>query len=742
MSAQDWRPSFTSPCKPNLLPKISGHTNSGPSPSLPRLTTLGPPQTPPLLCKESDMAGLPLPLPPRLRDNVPSSIYSTNTPRTVSPASSRSRRSSSCSQRSTPASSVTSASDYLADQPNNPWSAPRSRSQTEWRPSKSDDYTSYRYERPVTPEQSSRPMTNFLRTPSPPPAPPSDEAVRTSPRFLADSPPSSREQSPAILPASRFTPPPLSPLRETKPSPPMQHRPYSDQDANQDYQRPLKPSPLQIGNNTLRSSGLSTPRSAKTPYIPEILTPQLPTSRYNPAAPARLFTPRHTPKGSQTIPSTPRSPPALQMPAAPPTPPIDEPEDLPISPSEVSALWAHASLLYHNRRTSDALTTFHDLQQRRGVPRESLARLTLNVGIISTQLARRATTLVHPIPGSTNPISQSYHLATEAFHSAINSHPGGCIGAAGTFFLGCVLFDAGQHAKAADCFDLCEGVFVSEGWAREESYNYSPKDEEVDLRAIGLDYTLHLRDVRANWCVCQERVRIPMGLGTNRRLERVPENLLVEAMEEPPAPASEDTNAAEEGELVFMAFDTSHLTSSPTQLHPATYAPVPAPTLGPRGHTYSNTLPQSAGGAQSLLAPLNTSNHAHATSMPASPTTIPTPSTPWPPTMTAPSQTNLEPQQNLHSHRPSSKLPPGFHRPNITTALLADATRRENAAEMRDRERKKQARQTRMLIRLGDLRLNKPLPPLPYVPLAYSRAGEPNKGPRMPVPGTLEMQWF
>ena len=67
--------------------------------------------------------------------------------------------------------------------------------------------------------------------------------------------------------------------------------------------------------------------------------------------------------------------------------------------------------------------------------------------------------------------------------------------------------------------------------------------------------------------------------------------------------------------------------------------------------------------------------------------------------------------------------------PPAQPLLRRRTTKKQDREEI---ERRKEARRTRILVKLGDLRLNKPLPPLPHERKAMKRAQVPEVPP-LPV---------
>lgn len=301
-----------------------------------------------------------------------------------------------------------------------------------------------------------------------------------------------------------------------------------------------------------------------------------------------------------------------------------------MSEMEINALWSHACLLCHNGKPADAVTMLHAMHQRPGLAPVTLARLNINIGLVSGSLSSsRNAAGVAP--------AQSTQLMIEAFQAAVKHSPDGAEGALATFLLGCALFDNEDFDKAASCFDMCEAIFAGENdhmnfrmsanqpWSNISNGGSLDGGEKIDLRKLGMEYTLYLSMVRENYHVAQERSRIPAFLGTSRGLQRIPSGLLVED-------------------------------------------PLPINDLS--------------------LSPLAESEEDEA-----------------------------EAERSASSIRdtvlPDIRLdigPPEMAAPSAPPPLRRRTTKKDRE----EMERRREARRTRILIKLGDLRLNKPLPPLPH----------------------------
>ncbi|KAL9082276.1 MAG: hypothetical protein Q9159_006562 [Coniocarpon cinnabarinum] len=346
----------------------------------------------------------------------------------------------------------------------------------------------------------------------------------------------------------------------------------------------------------------------------------------------------------------------------PPSRPMS-PTELPMSDSEIGSVWSHACLLYHNGKVADAVTMLHQVHQRPGAEQLTMARLNINIGIMSESLSTsRNAAGVAP--------AQTTQLMIEAFQAAVKHSPDGPEGALATFLLGCALYDNQDFDKAAACFDMCEAIFGGEQDVM--NYRMSSNDEgfipghrpsaleggeRIDLRArMGMHYTLHLTMVRENYHVAQERSRIPAYLGTNRGLHRIPSGLLIEEPfpreSQTLSPLSEFDEESDEDETIEdteSEFDAAMRTVTES--------------LAPSGAGSGMELPD-------IRLDLGSPGPAH-------PKHLPKPSMP--------------------RRRSTKKL------------------------DRQELERRREARRTRILIKLGDLRLMKPLPPLPHERQAYEK---------------------
>ena len=345
-------------------------------------------------------------------------------------------------------------------------------------------------------------------------------------------------------------------------------------------------------------------------------------------------------------------PPSAPLRSRTPQPPLtpslstsqpSSPTELPFSDTEITALWSHASLLYHNNRVTDALDILQKLTERPGAAPLTLARLQVNIGIMTEALAKgRAVSSI--------PTNKSAENMINAFEKAVKLSLDGPEGALGTFLLGCALFDSHHFEKSASCFDMCESIFVGEADARNfrgstnESLGPGRRSsilnggEKIELAPLGVDWTLHLSDVRENWRVAQERARIPVALGTLRELQRLPLGMILE---------------------------------EPLPVEPANLSPVD----------------ESDEEVESVRSTLGL----------------------------RPDEGELVPMRlDLGGGSPSPA-----HLAQGPPLIRRRTTRKQDREEM---ERRREARRTRILIKLGDLRLNKPLPPLPHEREAMKKA--------------------
>ena len=341
--------------------------------------------------------------------------------------------------------------------------------------------------------------------------------------------------------------------------------------------------------------------------------------------------------------------------------------ELNMTENDITAVWSHASLLYHNGKVADAVTSLHQLHQRFGITHLTMARLNINIGIMSESLSNsRNVAGVAP--------QQSTQLMIEAFQAAVKHSPDGPEGALATFLLGCALYDNQDFDKAASCFDMCEAIFGGEKDVM--NYRMSRHDglvpgtrpsaleggEKIDLRAkLGMAYTLHLTMVRENYHVAQERSRIPAYLGTNRGLHRIPSGLLIE---NPFKGTTDSLSSLDESDEDFSD-DDSEVEEAMRRLHES-LVPSAGGTIG------SGTLGSTVTGSGMELPDI---------------------------------------RLDLGSPGPSqTKAPPIQAQPRPQIIKRA-STKRKSRRELL---RRQEARRTRILIALGDLRLNKPLPPLPH----------------------------
>lgn len=656
-------------------PPRSAPIDSYAQPSLPRLTLLGKPKTPPTVHEMPKMPPLPQkamdlypPQPPFLgsrgrSDTGSSSIY------VDSNSSGTNSRKSSIGAGSSPASSRSSSSGLSitgiesSRSPSSGWKPPyQTLPQQHYQPAAAPPL----FKGPIDWSLEYSPAPNPFFTPAPEP----------QPTFAA---------RPERMSAAR--PPPLRVRKDT--NPPVQPR------------QAATALPVEKPIESPRES--MTPRRLESRYFREG-TPMPKTPKSAMHAKSHSYLPMSPATKSDLT-----RQPTVRAVSAPSTGDLiydGDAEQPPATPGEISLVWQHASLLFHNNRATEALSTFQGLQSRRGIPAQVMARVALNIGIISTSLAHAASD-----PRNTKPAhlkkeeaEEAYYQATEAFHGAVNRQPGGLIGAAGTFLLGCALFDAKQPAKAADCFEMCESVFVTEGWAPEEGQRFAPSNEEVDLAPIGIKFVLRLRDVRANYRVCADRAQQPQAPGVNRSLIRIADDMLAETFE------GEDLRS------------------------PTSNAPIPIEELEESGHVGSIDItlcPKVSPMTKDDMIGGPFSMSFFQTQMVAdAPVSPPTPAGAMP---KLPQQYKaVQPIASgppLRPSRPGDPLSVRQNDKSLHPALRGMTAAQQKAAEA-ERARKKRDRQTRLLIKLGDLRLNKPLPPLP----AGARESDWRHVPRGPLP--------
>lgn len=184
-----------------------------------------------------------------------------------------------------------------------------------------------------------------------------------------------------------------------------------------------------------------------------------------------------------------------------------------IAPQEITYIWAHASLLHSVVHYNETLRTFQHLQQRAGIPHYLQARLWLNIGLLHSRI-------------------KEHYFASEAFLAAVKAAQEGALEQAmGVFLMGCAQFDAAWPRKAAECFDMCESFF---GADQEDRGRVRKAQAEIlDMRGIGLDYTLRRTTVRSNRNTSLEAAavadRVKMKSEVQWNLHRIPTELIVEA---------------------------------------------------------------------------------------------------------------------------------------------------------------------------------------------------------------------
>ena len=347
------------------------------------------------------------------------------------------------------------------------------------------------------------------------------------------------------------------------------------------------------------------------------------------------------------------------------------PMEEPYSATEITALWSHASLLYHNGRVKDAINMLRTITERPGASELTLARLDLNVGIMTESLAKGRVS--SPIPTHVQA-----DIMMECFESAVKKTPDGKEGALGVFLMGIAFFDKGEFDKSASCFDMCEAIFAgeyenkhfcssSDPWSEQRRPSALDGNETIDFQSLGMNWALTLEVVRENWRVAQERARIPPGLGTMRGLHRMPTGFIVE---------------------------------EPLQTEPAHLDPV-------------DESDEEIDNIRSTLG-------------------------------LSPDDSELVPMRlDLGTGMPC--MSPNMSQTRQSQQTLAGPPMRRRTTRKQDREemeRRREARRTRILIKLGDLRLNKPLPPLPHEREAMKRH-ERTKTPEVPaMPASIKGGFF
>ena len=649
-----------------------GRLSAAPAePTLPRLTRLGPPTTPidaaspslpgydyappPLAALNTTLPPLPLSQPGFAKK--PSSPKSPSLHSSASSTYSR-RRSSADSDEDAPPSSRSSTSTHDGHFKQFPWAAGL--------PARRDSVASSIYS--SSPKQSpmyGRPMlapTQFS------PAPPRGPAMgQAGPRQMSVS----RSQSPHVRP----TPPQASASDLRRFS--RTHSPPADSTFPRRMPEPHMPAYRPVHTDSpvpfTQRSQSSLARMHEDVHDPRPLraSPALnntPTNAttYSMSAPEpafasqRISTPSSSPRsGPPPIPTSATgriAPPPVRQ-NTPPPPPMMRPvsvSKLPLTNLEINTAWSHACLLYQNDRIADAVTMMQPLNERPGAEPVTLARLNINIGIMSENLSSERNEAGAPPRYITE-------VMIEALQTAVKHSPDGPEGALATFLLACTLFDTEDFYGATSCFDICESIFGGENDAVEHrlsldslvSPGTSPTNsnkepgtldgsEMIDMSKLGMDYSLQLSTVRENYRIAQERCRIPASLSTKRDLQRLPPGLLLER----PLPGD-----------------------------PAPLSPLPESD----GSEYEMEDVDDNKGLQ------HAQGNTRATGMEL-------------------------PEICLDLGPPTAAPPP--------IPMRRRTTKRQDREEM---ERRREARRTRILIKLGDLRLNKPLPPLPHEREAMKR---------------------